>query len=96
MQARRCIKEVAKAWSTGTTQGRSQTSRVGLLARLRVMRSVITPTLTSFARTRTWTKAQIAALQTVQNYAIQCVFGLDRMALHEFHIRIDQLHKAAL
>ena len=95
-QARRRIKEIAKAWSTGTDRGRGQTSRVGILARLRVMRSIILPTLTSFGRTRTWTKAQIAALQTVQNYALQRVFGLDRLALHELHITNEQLHKAAL
>ena len=60
------------------------------------MRSIILPTLTSFGRTRAWTKAQIAALQTVQNYALQRVFGLDRLALHELHITNEQLHKAAL
>ena len=96
IQARRRIKEIAKACSTGTERGRGQTSRVGLLARLRVMRSIILPTLTSFGRTRTWTKAQIEALQTVQNYALQRVFGLDRLALHELHITNEQLHKAAL
>ena len=95
-QARRRIKEIAKAWSTGTDRGRGQTSRVGILARLRVMRSIILPSLTSFGRTRAWTKAQIAALQTVQNYALQRVFGLDRLALHELHITNEQLHKAAL
>ena len=96
IQARRRIKEIAKAWSTGTERGRGQTSRVGLLARLRVMRSIILPTLTSFGRTRTWTKGRIEALQTVQNYALQRVFGLDRLALHELHITNEQLHKAAL
>ena len=83
MQARCRAKEIAKAWSTGTHRGRGDTSRVKLLARLRIMRSVIQPTLTSFGRTRPWTRAQIGALQTAQNYALQRVFGLDRMALHE-------------
>ena len=76
--------------------GRGDTSRVKLLARLRVMRSVIQPTLTSFGRTRPWTRAQIGALQTAQNYALQRVFGLDRLALHELHITNEQLHNAAL
>ena len=55
------------------------------------MRSVIQPTLTSFGRTRPWTRAQIGALQTAQNYALQRVFGLDRMALHDLHITNEQL-----
>ena len=96
MQARRRAKEIAKAWSTSTHRGRGDTSRVKLLARLRVMRSVIQPTLTSFGRTRPWTRAQIGALQTAQNYALQRVFGLDRLALHELHITNEQLHNAAL
>ena len=91
MQARRCAKAIAKAWSTGTHRGRGDTSRVRLLARLRVMRSVIQPTLTSFGRTSPWTRAQIGAL-----YALQRVFGLDRLALHELHITNEQLHNAAL
>ena len=42
--ARRRIRDIAKAWSTGTHRGRGQSSRVKLLARLRVMRSIVTPT----------------------------------------------------
>eukprot|EP00435_Cladocopium_sp_Y103_P050363 s395_g15.t1 len=77
-QARQRAKQIAKAWSTGTHRGRGQTSRVKLLARLRVMKSIIIPTLTTFGRTRSWSKAQI----NVQNYALQRVFGLDRLAMH--------------
>ena len=96
MQARRRAKDLAKAWATGSHRGRGETSRIKILARLRVMRSVMQPTLTSFGRTRAWTKAQIGALQSAQNYAPQRVFGLDRMALQEFHITNQQLHNAAL
>ena len=89
-------RDIAKAWSTGTHRGRGVTSRVKLLARLRVMRSVIVPTLTTFGRSRTWTRGQVALLQSAQNYALQRAFGLDRLAMHEYHITNDQLHRAAM
>eukprot|EP00435_Cladocopium_sp_Y103_P073129 s129_g42.t1 len=96
IQGRIRAKQIAKAWSTGTHRGRGQSSCVKLLARLRVMRSILIPTLTTFGRTRSWSKAQIGALQTVQNYALQRVFGLDRLAMHELHITNQQLHNASL
>lgn len=91
----RRAKEVAKAWSTGTHRGRGSTSKVKLLARLRVMRSVVVPTLTTFSRSRAWTRAQILHLQKIQNYALQRAFGLDKLAMHELHITNAQLHAAA-
>ena len=60
------------------------------------MRSVIAPTLTTFGRSRTWTRGQVALLQSAQNYALQRAFGLDRLAMHEYHITNDQLHRAAM
>ena len=60
------------------------------------MRSVIAPTLTTFGRSRTWTRGQVALLQSAQNYALQRAFGLDRIAMHEYHITDDQLHRAAM
>ena len=60
------------------------------------MRGVIAPTLTTFGRSRTWTRGQVAFLQTPQNYALQRAFGLDRLAMHEYHITNDQLHRAAM
>ena len=59
----RCIigknraKDIAKAWSTGTKHGRGRTSRVKIATRLRIMRSVVVPTLTAFGRSRAWTKS---------------------------------------
>ena len=88
VQARRRAKEIAKAWSTGTKQGRGEGSRVRIATRLRVMRS-------TFGRSRPWTKAQVAAAQAVQNYAIQRCFGLDRLAMREQHTHSEQLHHAA-
>ena len=95
-QAKQRAKQIAKAWSTGTHRGRGLTSRLKLLARLRVMKSIIIPTLTTFSQTRPWSKAQINALQTVQSYALQRVFGLDRLAMQEHHITNQQLHNACL
>ena len=60
------------------------------------MRSVVVPTLTTFGRSRTWTKGQISMSQSAQNYALQRVFGLDKLAMHELHITTEQLHRAAL
>ena len=94
-QAKFRIKQVATAWSSGRPQSRGHHSRVKLLARLRVMRSVTIPTLTSFARSRTWTNGQIEALQVVQNQALRKVFGLTRLNLREQHITHTQLHRAA-
>lgn len=95
IQGKLRAKEIAKAWSTGTHRGRGNTSRVKLLARLRVMRSVVIPTLTTFSRSRAWTRAQILMLQKTQNYALQRAFGLDKLAMHELHITNAQLHAAA-
>ena len=75
-QTKRRAREIAKAWSTGTHRGRGVTSRVKLLARLRVMRSVITPTLTTFGRSRTWTRGQVALLQSAQNMHSSVLSGL--------------------
>ena len=79
-----------------THRGRGSTSRIKLIARLRVMRSVVAPTLTTFGRSRTWTRGQIGMLQSAQNYALQRVFGLDKLAMHELHITTEQLHRAAV
>ena len=59
------------------------------------MRSVVVPTLTTFSRSRAWTRAQILHLQKIQNYALQRAFGLDKLAMHELHITNAQLHAAA-
>ncbi|CAJ1328949.1 unnamed protein product, partial [Effrenium voratum] len=71
---------VAKAWSLGSSKGRH---------------SIIVPTLTAFGRSRAWTRAQVEHLQTRQNYAIQRALGLDRMAMHEYHVRNQDLHAMA-
>ena len=59
------------------------------------MKATVIPTLTAFGRSRGWTKAQIRALQVVQNYAIQRAMGMDKMAMQEYHVTNTALHKAA-
>ena len=59
------------------------------------MRSVVVPTLVALGRSRAWTNGQIAALQAVQTYALQCCFGLDKILVRDHHITTEQLHKAA-
>ena len=86
---------VAKAWSLGSSKGRGATSGIRFATRLKVMHSIIVPTLTAFGRSRAWTRAQVEHLQTRQNYAIQRALGLDRMAMHEYHVRNQDLHAMA-
>ena len=83
---------VAKAWSYGQHRG----GPLSATTRLRGMSSVVSPTLTTFGRSRAWTKGQIEHLQTRQNYALQRAMGLNRLALHEFHVTNQELHRAAM
>ena len=93
--AKRRAKDIAKAWATGTAHGRGRTSRVKIATRLKVMRSVVVPTLTAFGRSRAWTKQQVEALQTVQTYAQQRCFGLDRLMVRDLRITTAALHKTS-
>ena len=99
--AHRCVqgktnaRKVAKAWSLGASHGRGRSSAVKLATQLRVVKSTVMPTLTTFGRSRAWARAQVRALQTVQKYALQRAMGLDKMAMHEYHITNLDLHKAA-
>ena len=95
LKARQRAKDIAKAWSTGTAHGRGRSSRVKIATRLKVMRSVVVPTLVALGRSRAWTNGQIAALQAVQTYALQRCFGLDRILVRDHRITTEQLHKAA-
>ena len=95
LKAKQRAKDIAKAWATGTAHGRGRSSRVKIATRLKVMRSVVVPTLVALGRSRAWTNGQIAALQAVQTYALQRCFGLDKLLVRDHHITTEQLHKAA-
>ena len=95
IMAKKRAKDIAKAWSTGTSHGRGNTSRVKIATRLRIMLSVVVPTLTTFGRSRAWTKSQIRSLQAVQTYALRRCFGLDKLLVRDHHITTEALHKAA-
>ena len=53
------------------------------------------PSLTSFCRSRAWSKGEIDKIQRVANYAVRRAFGMDRFIMQEHHVRDKQMYKAA-
>ena len=53
------------------------------------------PILSTFCRSRSWTKAQLRSLKRAQAYALRRAFGVDRFSMQEEHISDKMLVQAA-
>ena len=50
------------------------------------MKTHVEPILTTFCRSRSWTKAQLRQVKRAQAYALRRAFGVDRLLMQEGHI----------
>ena len=89
------IRKTSRAWNRGGDFGRGRGSRLTRTTRLKVMKAVVTPTLTTFGRSRTWIESQIKKLQRAQNYAVRRAMGVTIWDMREHHYSDDDLRKAA-
>ena len=59
------------------------------------MRAHVEPILTTFCRSRSWTKAQLQQVKRAQAYALRRAFGVDRLLMQEWHISDKAMLQAA-
>ena len=64
------VRKTAKAWGLGSQRGRGGNSGLNITSRLQVMKGILMPTLTTFARSRSWSEAELKQLQRVSKYAV--------------------------
>ena len=88
-------KKITGAWSLGTRSGRGRTSGLSITTRLDVMRATVVPCITSFARSRAWSKGQLTQIERVARYAVRRALGMDIYAMREHHVSDDMLYQAA-
>ena len=93
-KARTVITKMAKAWAIGSYRGRGTNSRMLISVRLQVAKAVVIPILTTFSRTRCWTKGDIASVQRVANYAVRRCMGMDNVNMRRLHISDKMLYQA--
>ena len=83
---------VAKAWGLGSTHGRGRESLTMKETRLKIMKTVVIPSITTFARSRAWTKEQLRQVQRVANYAVRRCMGMDILLMQEHHVSDEMLY----
>ena len=59
------------------------------------MKAHVDPILSTFCRSRSWSKAQLRSLKRAQAYALRRAFGVDRFSMQEEHISDKMLFEAA-
>ena len=82
-RARRMVGMIARSWSRGQKDKRGRSSPLSLPLRLRLMKAHVDPILSTFCRSRSWTKAQLRSLKRAQAYALRRAFGVDRFSMQE-------------
>ena len=94
-RARRMVGMIARSWSRGQKDERGRSSPLSLPLRLRLMKAHVDPILSTFCRSRSWTKAQLRSLKRAQAYAERRAFGVDRFSMQEEHISDKMIFQAA-
>ncbi len=89
------VRRVAKAWSMGTKRGRGEESGIVISARLKTLRAIVIPTITSFSRSRAWTEAELRQLQRVAHYAVRRAMGMDLFRMADEHISDECMYRVA-
>ena len=87
-------RKVAKAWGVGSHRGRGAESGVVKSARLKVMKGTVVPSLTTFCRSRAWSRAALGQIQRVANYAVRRAMGMDIHNMREWHVSDAAMYKA--
>ena len=94
-RARRMVGMIARSRSRGQKDRRGRSSPLSLPLRLRLMKAHVDPILSTFCRSRSWSKAQLRSLKRAQAYALRRAFGVDRFSMQEEHISDKTLFQAA-
>ena len=94
-RARRMVGMIARSWSRGQKDKRGRSSPLSLPLRLRLMKAHVDPILSTFCRSRSWSKAQLRSLKRARAYALRRAFGVDRFSMQEEHISDKMLFQAA-
>ena len=94
-RARRMVGMIARSWSRGQKDKRGRSSPLSLPLRLRLMKAHVDPILSTFCRSRSWSKSQLRSLKRAQAYALRRAFGVDRFSMQEEHISDKMLFQAA-
>ena len=90
-KARARIFALKTAWAT--KGGRKY--KLNRATRLRTLKAVVTPALTTYCKTRPWIQSQLRKLAKVQNLAVRIGYGIDIRAMRANGISHAMLHKAA-
>ena len=77
---------IAGVWAKGQKDRRGRSSPLSLPLRLKIMKTHVEPILTTFCRSRSWTKAQLRQIRMAQAYALRRAFGVDRLLMQEWHV----------
>ena len=93
-KTRSAIVKLAKAWALGTSHGRVEHGRLLKTARSQVAKAIVIPILTTFGRSRHWTRRELDAAQRVANYAVRRCMGMDGVNMEEWKIIDKMLYKA--
>ena len=94
-RARRMVGVIARSWARGQKDRRGRSSPLSLPLRLRLMKAHVDPILSTFCRSRSWSKAQLRSLERAQAYALRRAFGVDRFSMQEELILDKMLFQAA-
>ena len=94
-RARKMVGMIARSWSRGQKDRRGRSSPLSLPLRLRLMKAHVDPILSTFCRSRSWSKSQLRSLKRAQAYALRRAFGADRFSMQEEHISEKMLFQAA-
>ena len=81
----RKIYQTAKAWHF---VARASHKKLPHSFRIRIMKAIVMPTLTSFGRSRAWNREQIKQLQMVVNWAVQRCLLIARRWKPDNHVNI--------
>ena len=94
-KARGVTRQIAKIWSLGTDRGRGVGNKIEKTTRLNIMSVFIKPIVTTFCRSRAWTKGDLTKVQRVANYAVRRAMGVDWVIMREHHISDEMLYNVS-
>ena len=94
-RARQMVGMIAGAWVKGQKDRRGRSSPLSLPLRLKIMQAHVEPILTTFCRSRPWTKAQLQQVKRAQAYALRRAFEVDRLLMQGWHLSGKAMLQAA-
>ena len=86
--ANRKIRQIGRAWMYGKQAGTKK--KLPKNVRVKIMKAVVMPTLTSYGRTRYWNTSLIHQIQRTVNTAVRRCLGMHLKLMAETHVT-DQM-----